>query len=434
MKFLENDSDKIQIVDGTVDVPRIIDAMVDQMPTEHPFYVMDIGDIVRKHQQWIEKMPRVVPHYAVKCNDSEIVCATLAALGASFDCASKGEIAKILSLGVAPERVIFANPMKPASHLRYAHGNGVKTMTYDSDTELRKIKQFCPDAKLVIRIRCEAEKAQCPLGKKFGCDPVEEAPRLIKIARSLGLEVIGVSFHVGSGCADFPIYYKAISYARDLFDYAAKLGCNFNLLDIGGGFPGDTGTSIDEVSMIVNSALEKFFPDKAAVRVISEPGRYYVSSAFTLVTNVQSKRVCLNARTGAIDRMMYYLNDGVYASFNCILYDHQIPHPKLIGRQGGKLYNSTIWGPTCDALDQLIETIALPELEIDDWVVFENMGAYTIPVASPFNGFELPKIYCYISKDTWKMLETLFPLQNECSGGKNVTERLMNNFGTMVCA
>uniref|UniRef100_A0A2M3Z137 Putative ornithine decarboxylase n=1 Tax=Anopheles braziliensis TaxID=58242 RepID=A0A2M3Z137_9DIPT len=434
MKFLENDSEKIQIVDGPVSVPTIIDGMVSEMSTEQPFYVMDIGDIVRKHRQWIEKMPRVVPHYAVKCNDNEVVCGTLAALGASFDCASKGEIAKILGLGVAPERIIFANPMKPTSHLRYANSNGVKTMTYDSDTELHKIKQYCPDAKLVIRIRCEAEKAQCPLGKKFGCDPVEEAPRLIKIARSLGLDVIGVSFHVGSGCADFPIYYKAISYAHDLFEYAAQLGYTFNLLDIGGGFPGDIGTSIDEVSSIVNAALDQFFPDKAAVRVISEPGRYYVSSAFTLVTNVQSKRICLNARTGAIDRMMYYLNDGVYASFNCILYDHQIPRPKLIGGQTGKQYNSTIWGPTCDALDQLIETIALPELEIDDWVVFENMGAYTIPVASPFNGFELPKIYCYISKANWQLLESLFPLQNECSAGQSIAERLMSSLESVVCA
>lgn len=412
MKFFSHDSERIQIVDGQVNVPEIIKELTDTVSNEEPFYVMDIGEIVRKHQNWIEKMPRVVPHYAVKCNDNDVVCSTLAALGASFDCASKGEISKILGLGVAPERIIFANPMKPSSHLRYANSNNVKTMTFDSDTELHKIKKLCPDAKLVLRIRCEAEKAQCPLGKKFGCDPVEEAPRLIKIVRSLNMDLVGISFHVGSGCADFPIYYKAISYSRDLFDYAATFGYELNLLDIGGGFPGDFGTSIDEVSNIVNSALDKFFPDKS-VRVISEPGRYYASAAFTLITCVQSKRVCLNAKTGAIDRMMYYLNDGVYASFNCILYDHQLPKPKLIGQQGGKMYDSTIWGPTCDALDQLIETIRMPELQIDDWVVFENMGAYTIPVASPFNGFPLPKIYCYISKDTWQMLNNMFPVEEE---------------------
>lgn len=412
MKFFSPDCERVQIVDGQVNVPAIIDELTGSLSNEEPFYVMDIGDIVRKHQNWIEKMPRVVPHYAVKCNDAEVVCSTLAALGASFDCASKGEISKILALGVAPERIIFANPMKPSSHLRYANSNNVKTMTFDSDTELHKIRKLCPDAKLVLRIRCEAEKAQCPLGKKFGCDPVEEAPRLIKIVRSLDMDLVGISFHVGSGCADFPVYYKAISYARDLFDYAATLGYELNLLDIGGGFPGDVGTSIDEVAMIVNSALDKFFPDKS-VRVISEPGRYYVASAFTLITCVQSKRVCLNAKTGTIDRMMYYLNDGVYASFNSILYDHQHPQPKLIGQQDGKVYDSTIWGPTCDALDQLIETIRMPELQIDDWIVFENMGAYTIPVASPFNGFPLPKIYCYISKDTWEMLNNMYPLEEE---------------------
>lgn len=400
MKFLAQDAERITMVEtDKVNVPAIVEELTGHMATDEPFYVMNIDDIVRKYQNWIEKMPRVVPHYAVKCNDNEVVCATLAALGAGFDCASKGEVSKILALGVSPDRIIFANPMKPASHLRYANVNNVKAMTFDSDTELHKIKKISPDAKLVLRIRCEAENARCPLGKKFGCDPVEEAPRLIKIARSLGLELIGISFHVGSGCADFPIYYKAISYARDLFDYGQSVGYEFNLLDIGGGFLGDTGTSIDEVAMIVNAALDKFFPDKS-VRVISEPGRYFVASAFTLISNVQSKRVCLNATTGAVDRMMYYLNDGVYASFNCILYDHQIPKPKLIGQQAGKLFNSTIWGPTCDALDQLIETIQLPELEIDDWVIFENMGAYTIPVATPFNGFPLPKIFCYITKAT----------------------------------
>uniref|UniRef100_T1E2N1 Putative ornithine decarboxylase n=1 Tax=Psorophora albipes TaxID=869069 RepID=T1E2N1_9DIPT len=431
MKFFTQDSECVQVVDEPVNVPAIIDELTSQLSTEEPFYVMNIDDIVRKHQNWIEKMPRVVPHYAVKCNDIEVVCATLAALGASFDCASKGEISKILGLGVSPDRIIFANPMKPSSHLRYASANNVYTMTFDSDVELHKIRKFCPDAKLVLRIRCDDEKAQCPLGKKFGCDPVEEAPRLIKIARSLNLDVVGISFHVGSGCADFPIYYKAISHAKDLFNYAKSFGYEFNLLDIGGGFPGDIGTSIDEVAMIVNKALDQFFPDKS-VRVIAEPGRYYVASAFTLITNVQSKRICLNNKTGDIERMMYYLNDGVYASFNSILYDHQKPKPVLIGQQSGKTYKSTIWGPTCDALDQLIETIMLPELEIDDWVMFENMGAYTIAAASPFNGFVLPKVFCYMSKNTWEIMENLSALTEVCCNSSGA--ELVINYENVVCA
>jgi ornithine decarboxylase len=248
------------------------------------------------------------------------------------------------------------------------------------------------------------------LGKKFGCDPVAEGPHLIKAARALNLDVVGISFHVGSGCADYPIYYKAIGMAKDLFDYAETIGYEFNLLDIGGGFPGDKGKTIDDVALYVNQGLDCYFPDKS-VKVIAEPGRYYVASAFTLVCNVQSKRVCLNAKTGAIDRIMYYVNDGVYGSFNSILYDHQHQQPKLLDQPSdtSKEYDSTIWGPTCDALDQIIETIRLPEINIDDWVIFENMGAYTIPVASPFNGFPLPTIQCYVNEEAWEMLKNLIP-------------------------
>lgn len=60
--------------------------------------------------------------------------------------------------------------------------------------------------------------------------------------------MIGISFHVGSGCMDPPVYAKAIQAARKLFDFARSVGFEFTLLDIGGGFPGDKGTDIKEVS------------------------------------------------------------------------------------------------------------------------------------------------------------------------------------------
>lgn len=85
---------------------------------------------------------------------------------------------------------------------------------------------------------------------KYGCDPLTEGPRLLDIARSLGLNVVGVSFHVGSGCQDPPVFERAITAARTLFDVGAEMGFNMNVLDIGGGFPGNKGTSIDKVFCI----------------------------------------------------------------------------------------------------------------------------------------------------------------------------------------
>ena len=46
------------------------------------------------------------------------------------------------------------------------------------------------------------------------------------------------SFHVGSGCNSAAAYLLAVTSARNVFDLAATLGFQFDLLDIGGGFPG----------------------------------------------------------------------------------------------------------------------------------------------------------------------------------------------------
>lgn len=71
----------------------------------------------------------------------------LAALGTGFDCASKHEIESVLDVGVSGDRIIFANPAKPARHLKYATSNGVNTMTFDNALELHKIKAIAPNAK-----------------------------------------------------------------------------------------------------------------------------------------------------------------------------------------------------------------------------------------------------------------------------------------------
>uniref|UniRef100_A0A1B6M882 ornithine decarboxylase n=1 Tax=Graphocephala atropunctata TaxID=36148 RepID=A0A1B6M882_9HEMI len=395
-------SDMIHVLDANTAPNDVLRAIALSGVQENAFYVLDVGDIVEKHQEWKNKMPRVQPFYAVKCNDSQLVLAVLAALGTGFDCASKIEISKVADLGVDTSRIIFANPAKMASHIRYAAAAGVTTMTFDNECELYKVKSLHPDARMVLRIRCDAAVAQCQLGMKFGCEATTEAPRLLKLAAALGVDVIGVSFHVGSGCQDPPVFRRAISAAKNLFDLGSQLGFNMRLLDIGGGYPGNRGSSIDKIADVVNAALDDYFPLSTGVSVIAEPGRFYVASAYTLATLVHSKR-----------DTMYYINDGVYGSFNCILYDHAVVHPVPLQNKPGKLQESSVWGPTCDGLDQVATSVMLPPLDIGDWLVFEDMGAYTLPVASTFNGFPVPKVHAVISETLWNFLKNLLPLTED---------------------
>ncbi|CAK1590985.1 unnamed protein product [Parnassius mnemosyne] len=413
MKVVEEEQ-RIRVMEGPWTTEGVIREIIEEGTQEDPFYLMDLGEVVARYHQWKELLPRVEPFYAVKCNDDKLLLSTLAALGTGFDCASKAEIELITGLGVRPERIIFANPAKLASHIRYASTVGVDLMTFDSETELVKIKQAMPHAQLVIRIRCDATSAQCPLGIKFGCDPLTEAPRLLKLAAVHGLQVVGVSFHVGSGARETGVYARAIQLARALFGLGAAAGHRMRLLDLGGGFPGHAGSCIREVAQVINASLDANFSG-CEVRVIAEPGRYFAAAAYTLAAMIHAKREIptQNEEDGDGLHTMYFINDGVYGSFNCLLYDHQTVVPIPLQSEEGASRMSSLWGPTCDGLDCVVPRIRLPPQPIGGWLIFRDMGAYTLPVASPFNGFPLPKVRAVVDRRLWSVLKELWPLTED---------------------
>ncbi|CAF3231529.1 unnamed protein product [Rotaria socialis] len=374
-----------------------------------PFFAVDLEDICNKHIKWITLMPRVTPHYAVKCNDDINIIKLLAFLGAGFDCASKGEIKKIIDLGISADRIVYANPCKQSSYIRYAKEVGVETMTFDNEQELMKIKDIYPNAKLVLRIVTDDSNAVCRFSMKFGAD-INTARKLLEKARQNDLDIVGVSFHCGSGQMTSKAFVDAIQNARTIMNYGMKLGFTMNLLDIGGGFPGNTGTEnhFSDIATAVNQALEEHFPNDGSVRVIAEPGRYYVASAYTLATSVIALRDMVDTETGAM-KYMYYINDGVYGSFNCVLYDHYVPEPKFLAdNQSNEKFTSSIWGPTCDGLDCIHTSIKMPKLNIGDWILWKNMGAYTISAAVEFNGLPFGKPLYFMSKHFWDSVKDAF--------------------------
>lgn len=334
----------------------------------------------------------------------------MAQLGNGFDCASKSEIDLALQTGVDPSRIIYAQPCKTKSYLRYASEVGVKQMTFDNVDELYKIKATFPDAELYLRILTDDSTSLCRLSMKFGAS-MDVAPQLLSIAHELGLKVVGVSFHVGSGAEDPRAFLKAVQDARLVFDQATEIGHELHTLDVGGGFSGDT---FEKFSGILSDALDTYFPPH--VRIIAEPGRYYVANAFTLAANVIARRDVPDPLDPSRDAYMLYLNDGVYGNFSNIIFDHQHPIAKVLltaaddsqpGTPGtpnsatSDTNSYSIWGPTCDGIDVITQRIDLPGLlNTGDWLYFEEMGAYTKCSATRFNGFSDNHEVIYISSET----------------------------------
>lgn len=99
-------------------------------------------------------------------------------------------------MGVHCSRIVFANPCKSGRSIQTAKTNGIGLMTFDNLDELYKIRELYPDASLILRILVDDTGAASRMSQKFGADR-SYAKKLLQAAKSLGLDVVGVSFHVG---------------------------------------------------------------------------------------------------------------------------------------------------------------------------------------------------------------------------------------------
>ena len=379
---------------------------------EDTFFVADLGEVYRQHLRWKLNLPRVKPFYAVKCNGDEKLLEMLAALGTGFDCASKNEIEQILRMGVDPSRIIYAQPCKTNSYVRYVANQGVRQMTFDNPDELRKIARLFPDAELYLRILTDDSSSLCRLSLKFGAS-LDSTDGLLALARELGLNVVGVSFHVGSGASDPLAFLKAVKDAHWVFQQAATHGFSLKTLDVGGGFCSDD--TFEEMAGVLRDALDDYFPAHSGISLIAEPGRYYASSAFTLACNIIARRTIEDTpgRGGDDASYMLYVNDGLYGNFSSIMFDHQHPVAKVLRAGGQTLYDTpaanattnngieySIWGPTCDGIDRITESIRFhTALDVGDWLYFEDMGAYTKCSATTFNGFSNEHDVVYVCSE-----------------------------------
>ncbi|XP_017128832.1 ornithine decarboxylase 2-like [Drosophila elegans] len=381
---------EIHFYENELNIRRVIEQF-DLQNLDPALNICDLSSLERKLRLWQKLLPRIKPHYAVKCNDDPVVVKFLADLGTGFDCASKNELKLVLGLGVSPERIIFAHPCRPVSHLKYAKEQMVVNGTVDNEYEVYKLHKHYPNSNLILRFKSAAKEALCPLTDKYGCDAETDAAALLLLAKALDLKVTGTSFHVGSGCSEVEAYDRAIERAENIFKCGELIGHDMDLMDIGGGFPGTDDALFENIADAVNTSVQLRFPDER-VQIIAEPGRFFVETAYTLICKIHAKREVRN-RAGKSDTLMYYINAGIFGAFADYFYYPEEVNPEIYLEDAETLpkFKSVLWGPSCDSLDKISGEFLLPNLNCGDLLGFRNMGAYKMPIASPFNGFEVPE-------------------------------------------
>lgn len=357
-----------------------------------PLVIVDHDEIRRNYAVFRKYLPRVQCYFAVKANAEPAIVKTLYKAGASFDVASLPEFMlvydNIKKLSAKRQqkfiwdKIIYANPTKPKETL-LALDKYKPLVTYDNETELQKIKKYAPHAGVVLRLAVANTGSQCELSNKFGCEP-GEAVDLILAAFKHGLVVEGISFHVGSQCTNFENFVQALNTGAAVMKEARERGHEIKILDIGGGFPAPYNKHVKpfpELARVINAEIDRLFaPD---IQILAEPGRFLVATAAISIARVIGKAI----RNG---KRCYYIDDSVYHTFSGIIFDHcQYP---LRAFKSGKKEVCAVFGQTCDGLDVISQADLLPNLDIDDLVYAENIGAYGSASATYFNGFPPAKV------------------------------------------
>lgn len=409
----------VELLEGGTTLEDVIDNHIYEqaLAEKNAFVVANLGALMQQHVLWQSTLPMIRPFYPVKCNSSPAVIEVLAALGVGFVCANKAEISLVLNHDVPPENIILSGVCKQLSHIKYAAKNGISYLVCDNEAELCKIARAYPKAKLLLQLSTEAQAEEASMA--FGCS-LKSCRHLLETAKELGVDVVGVMFQVPTSCRDPQVYTHALSDARCVFDMGGELGFNMEILDIGGGFSGSE-FQLKQIHAAIRPLLEAYFPVMSGVRVIAEPGTFYVSSSFTLVVNVIGKKVAagslqVESKELTETDFLYYLNDGVYGSFVGKLLGNTIPSPrvhKMSLTADEPMFPSSLWGPSCDALDQVVEHCLLPELTVGDWLIFNNMGASGQEESAAINNSDKPPVYYTISTDDWfEMQEAGISLDN----------------------
>ncbi len=361
---------------------------------ESPFLVVNLNIIRRKYEELLEHFPFARVYYAVKANPAPEVLALLRDLGSCFDLASVYELDRVLALGVEPERLSYGNTIKKASDIRYFYERGVRLFATDSETDVRNLAREAPGSKVFFRILTEgSETADWPLSRKFGSHP-DMAIDLVLLARELGLQPCGISFHVGSQQRDIGAWDSAIAKVRYIFDYLNGEGVHLKLINMGGGFPANymsKTNSMDVYAEEITRYLEEDFGDDFP-EVILEPGRSLVAEAGIMVTEVVL--ISQKSKVG-VDRWLY-LDAG---KFNGLVetWDECIRYPLYCEARGEPTEEFIIAGPTCDSQDVMYEFTRNPlpaYIKPGDRIYWLTTGAYTSSYCSvEFNGFPPLKTY-----------------------------------------
>jgi diaminopimelate decarboxylase len=349
-------------------------ALADEFGT--PLVVYDEATIRARARAYRKAAPDALVVYGTKAFPNVAVMRLLSEEGIGADVSTLGELRFAQRAGVPPEALVVHGNNKSDEELRAAAEAHAAFVVLDSPGELERARSAGVE-RLLARVTpgIEAETHESirtgHVGSKFGMSPEE--------ALALRDDVAGPHVHVGSQLLSLGAAEETVDWLNAFLDAA---DWQPDVIDLGGGLgvatlPGEQAPSIGEYVRVLLRDL------RVRAQLILEPGRSLVGQAGVTLYRVGSVK-----RAG--DRTWVAIDGGISDN----------PRPQLYGaRYTAVLANRADWdvadtfgiaGKHCESGDVLIDSVALPAPERGDVLAVPASGAYTLAMASTYNGVPKP--------------------------------------------
>jgi diaminopimelate decarboxylase len=355
--------------------------------------------------------PRAVLAYAVKANPGRELVAALAERGASFDCASIGELELVRSelerfAGDPGPRVLFAGPGKSLEELRFALDLGAR-IEADGLEDLERIEGLLAASSLSktgnaaqgVAPEGIAPMGRCPLSVSLRVHPasgVSEGNRIIGgsgpsafgvdeeelpafLARASGFKFLRITGLQVFAASNERSAERLLANHRAAFAIGEALqretGTELDLIDLGGGLGIPYAEGEEELDVAaLGAGIAALLGENPWFkgRLVLEPGRWIAGPC-----GVYLARVVRTKLSRGVDFAV--LEGGANHLLRPLLTGQGFPMKALIagglGRSPEARVAYTFAGPLCTSLDRLGSAL-MPTLEGGDLIMFGQAGAY----------------------------------------------------------
>lgn len=357
-----------------------------------PLYVMDLDRVRENYARLSDAFPDADVLYAVKANAGREVLETLEECGAGAECASAGELARVLAAGFDPSDVHYTAVNPPDEDLDYAVEQAAEhpelTVTAGARDTVARLIERGFSGRFCLRVHPgigagHSEAVSTGADAKFGV-PIDRAQSVISEAAGNGFDVVGLHAHVGSGMTgdDVDDHREMVSRLANL---AREVG-DLEFVDVGGGFgvpyrPEEAPLNLALVASATRDALTG-----VDAQLVVEPGRYLVADAGVLLTEV-------NTVKPAGDGVLAGVDAGMTTLLRPMLYDAYHDVANLARDADDRPERSvTVVGPICESTDILASDRTLPRPRRGDLLAVGNAGAYGIEMANQYNSRPRPAV------------------------------------------